>query len=288
MSMPDSSKAVPAEDDHEALTAALIRRCSLSEQDVARIVQAQQTMGVRFVEAALTLGYVTQDDIDGAQASSRKLSLSRHSLTPGPELIIARDPFDPHSERIRALRTELLLRSDSLTEANVLAVVSPGPREGRSLLAAELAIAFAQLGQSTLLLDADLRHSRQHELFGSTVISGLSQALTQSRVPEMAIVHGLPQLAVMTAGQSVPNPLELLSDHRFEMLLDGWRRRYQHIIIDTPPVSLYSDAFAVAMVAGRVVVVTRAHYSRFSATRDLLKRLGTTRAQVLGAVLNHF
>lgn len=288
MSTPGTPRAEQSDPDQESLSAALIRRCGLSEQDVARIVQAQQTMNVHFVEAALTLGYVTQDDIDMAQASSRKLSLSRFTLTPGAELIIARDPFDPHSERIRALRTELLLRSDSLTEANVLAVVSPGAREGRSLLAAELAIAFAQLGQSTLLLDADLRHSRQHELFGSGVISGLSQALTQSRVPEMAVVQGLPQLSVMTAGQSVPNPLELLSDHRFEMLLDGWRRRYQHIIIDTPPVSLYSDAFAVAMVAGRVVVVTRAHYSRFSATRDLLKRLGTTRAQVLGAVLNHY
>jgi len=278
-----------AEDENaQALASALIRRCGLSEQDVGRIVQAQKAMSISFVEAALTLGYITQDDIQSAQASANKLTLVRHKLKPGAEITIAHDPYDPHSERIRALRTELLLRHEAVNEANVVAVVSPGAREGRSLLAAELAVAFAQLGQSTLLIDADLRHPRQHDLFTSEMTTGLAQALTHSQVPELATVIGLPQLSVLPAGQGVANPLELLSDHRFDLLLDGWRRRFQHVVIDTPPMDRYSDGLAVAMVAGRVLAVSRAHRSTFASTREMLKRISTTRAQVLGAVVNHF
>lgn len=279
----------PDDEQTQLLAATLIRRCGLSEQDVGRIVQAQRAMNVSFLEAALTLGYVTQDDIQSATSSANKLTLVRHKLKPGPEIVIAHDPYDPHSERIRALRTELLLRHDAaVNEASVVAVVSPSAREGRSLLAAELAVAFAQLGQSTLLIDADLRHPRQHELFGAEVTNGLAQVLTQSQAPELATTIGMPQLSVLTAGHGVTNPLELLSDHRFDLLLDGWRRRFQHVIIDTPPIARYSDGLAVAMVAGRVLTVSRAHHSSFSATREMLKRLSTTRARVLGAVVSHF
>ena len=280
-------QTIPESDPH--LEAALIRRCGLTDEVIGAIVDAQRKLNVSFSEAALRLGYVTQEDIDGALASGRKLALiERKALKPGSQLILPHDPFNPRSEQIRALRTELLLRHEGDGRANIIAILSPCAGEGRSLLAAELAISFSQLGQSTLLVDADLRHPRQHLLFGSENREGLSQAISMAGVPYVHPVENLPELSLLTAGAVPHNPLELLSDGRFEALIDSWRRRYEHVVIDTPPVSENSDALAVATLAGRVLVVSRGSHTPFKATREMLRRLGATQAQVLGSVISHF
>lgn len=280
----------PMEDDGLSMLAeTLTRRCGLSPDDVKRISQAQRVMRIPFVEAALTLGYVTQEDVESAIASAGKIAVIRRKLKPSSELVVVHDPFDRHSERIRALRTELLMRRDLTTEgANVLAIVSAGPREGRSMLAAELAVSFSQLGQPTLLVDADLRNPSLHQLFSTEPDAGLASALVKGQTPEVWPVAGLPHLFVVTSGQQAQNPLELLSDYRLGSIIESWRSRYQHIVIDTPPVSLYADGLAVAMAAGQVVVVSRAARTSFDRTRELLRRLEATRARVVGSVLGHY
>lgn len=207
---------------------------------------------------------------------------------PADCLVLAHSPYHPRSEQLRMLRTELLLRHEPNENANVIAVLSPAPGEGRSQLAAELAIAFAQLGRPTLLVDADLRRPQQHMLFNADNSVGLAQAIAREQVPRFQSVKGLPSLFLLTAGPPPPNPLELLSDRCFELMVADWREHFQFVVIDTPPVARYADGLAVATIVGRVLSLSRARYTRYRDTRDMLRRLGATQARILGAVINHF
>jgi receptor protein-tyrosine kinase len=210
------------------------------------------------------------------------------SARPCQRLSIAHTPFDSRGEELRALRSELLLRREFQDRAEVIALLSPRAGEGRSQLSAELAIAFAQLGRPTLLVDADLRNPRQHTLFGADNRLGLAHALATGVAPQLHAVEDLPQLSLVTAGAVPPNPLELLLHGRFSSLLDEWRQSFEFIVLDTSPVTPFSDALAVAHVAGRVLALTRAHQTPYQDTRGMFRRLAATRAQVLGAVISHF
>jgi receptor protein-tyrosine kinase len=291
----------------EALTA----HCALSPEDIDSIMQARSTLQVGFAEAALHIGLASQDDIDQVadtilKSESKRSSgiietaMRRHASTrivavkhvevvrPSKLLILAHDMDNERSERLRALRTELLLLNNPSGVANVIALLSPGAGEGRSQLCAELAIAFAQLGRRTLLIDGDLRNPSQHFLFNAPNGRGLAQALTSTDRPGTFGVEGLPHLSLLTAGATKPNPLELLSGGRVERFMSDWRYDQEFIIIDTPPVSLFADGLAIAMMAGRVLIVSRAKMTRHNEMKDMLRRLATTQSQILGAVINRF
>ena len=182
----------------------------------------------------------------------------------------------------------MLLLSETTSSANTIALLSACAGEGRSQLAAELAISFSQLGRRALLVDADMRHPKQHVLFGSTNQIGLSDAITLNQKPQFHPVDGLPHLWLLTSGSIPRNPLELLSDGRFEKLLQDWRKAYEFVVFDTPPVSNYADGLAVATLAGRVIVLSHGQHTSFKDTRALLRRLATTQSQILGAVINYF
>ena len=212
-------------------------------------------------------------------------------LRPGRELLFARSQDDDRSEQIRKLRTELLLRAHTdKGGALTLAIVGAGTGEGRSLLAAELALAFAYLNRPTLLIDADLRNPRQHALFGmESPGTGLIQAIMLRDSPGLHSVEGFPPLAVLTAGdRSAENPNELLSGGQFQRLIAALRLRFSCIIVDTPRFGHYSDAQILSAVLGNVLCVHRAGVSTFRNTRDMLRDLASSRATILGSVLNHF
>jgi len=295
----------------EELKSSLIALCRLSDEEVHRVESEMLARQLSFGAAAVACGAITQHEFDkafawvkqleqrsrwgvietalGRGAVSRKVTL-RYAATvkPGPQLTLVHDPYSVRSERIRGLRTELLLFETKRARANALAIMSPGAGEGRSLLACELAIAFAQLGRRTLLVDGDLRRPGLHSLFGAENTWGLAQALAFSEEPRLLGVEGVPQLSLLLGGPIAANPLELLSDGRFEHRLNEWRHTFEYIILDTPPVSQYSDALAIATFAGRVLVVSRATATPHRDMKEMLSRLGSTQAQILGAVLNHF
>jgi capsular exopolysaccharide synthesis family protein len=206
-------------------------------------------------------------------------------VEPSGQLTLVRDPYDPRSEKIRALRTELLMLSDAASVN--LAIVSSAAGEGRSLLAAELALAFGQLGRRTLLVDADMRNPTQHSLFQTSNKAGLAQCIA-GRTPQMYRIKRLTSTSLITAGTATSNPLELLSDQRFERLMERWRKQFEFIILDTPPINRFADGLTVAALAGRVLVVSRAEATRFKDLKETLRRLSLTRSQILGAVINSF
>lgn len=273
----------------ELLREALIRVCSLDADAITKIAHASRVLDISFTDAAISTGFATQEDVDYAQNTlSHVLKEQPARARPSTELGIHRDPFDSRNERILALRTELLLRHDGLSRANMVAMISPCSGEGRSRLCADLAMSFAQLGHPTLLVDADLRNPRQHQLFCADNETGLSQAIAKRVMPGMQAVEGLPQMSLLTAGPKAANPLELLSDGHFERMVREWRHSFEFVVVDTPAVSRYSDGLAVATVVGRVLTLTRANHTPYREQKELLRRLSVTRAQVLGAVINHY
>jgi protein-tyrosine kinase len=298
------------ESDQE-LSDALVLLYKLPDEAIESIHQAKKALGLGFHEAALHTGLVTQRELDEADELIRRQN--RHEgrgiieealrrrpstkdlvlwggerLRPGKELILAHDPYAERSEAIRSLRTELLMRTNGRRGAGIFTLMSACSGEGRSQLAAELAIAFAQLGSRTLLVDADLRRPRQHVLFGADNMIGLAQCLIDGTPPRLYGVEGVPQMALLTSGALPPNPLELLSGNRFERIVAEWRRSYEFVVVDTPPVEQFSDGLAVASVAGHVVVLGRTNSTSFHVLSELRRKLTTTNAWIVGAVMNTF
>jgi receptor protein-tyrosine kinase len=300
-----------AEIADEGIQDALVHLYALPKSSLESIEELAHTLDVSFAEAAVQSGLVTQQQVDEAldwarrqtsreggliaevlrrsQSKRRELVLYEGpQLRPSDQLIVAHDPSHAHSESIRSLSTELLMRTRNSGGA-IIALVSPCSDEGRSQLAAELAIAFSQLGRRTLLVDADLRRPRQHLLFDAENSDGLADSLSDGGgSPRLHRIGKLPQMALLTSGTTPSNPLELLSGNRFEQLAIEWRRSFEYVILDTPPAVESSDAIAVASAAGNVLVLSRAGVTPFSAMKEMSRKLGTTYARTLGAVIGKF
>ena len=243
--------------------------------------------GIRFGEACLQLRLVTQADIDGAL--SRQFDYPY--LRPGDanlsdELVAAYHPFSDQVEALRALRTQLLLRWFN-PERKLLAIVSPASGDGRSYLAANLAVVFSQLGEKTLLIDADMRDGRQHKLFKLSNQYGLS-ALLSGRLNGTAIerIGNFANLSVIPAGAMPPNPLELVSRPEFKDLLAAESRSFDVVLIDTPAAENASDAQAIAARAGGALLVAREHRSRIESLGRLTASIQSAQAEVVGCVFN--
>ncbi len=263
----------------------------LGAGDIERVMDLQQKEGLRFGEAAHRLGLITEDDLYSALANQYDLP----RLLPGDErinseLVVANDPFHPRAEELWALRTQLLIRwSNREAGHRALAIVSPGSGEGRSYVAANLAVVFSQLGERTLLIDADLRAPRQHRIFNIPDRIGLSAVL--SGRADRGVVVPVPEfgtLSVLPAGAPPPNPQELLSRHALTVLLNGLGTEFDVILLDTPPAKLYADAQSVALRAGSVMLLARKDHTRVADTASVIRELGDTGVRVVGTVFNAF
>lgn len=201
---------------------------------------------MRFGDAAIKLGFLTPTDVEFA--------LSRQFSYPYPlhgdngiseDLVAAHAPFTPQVEALRAVRTQLMLRwFDSDSAHKTLAIVSAEHDEGRSFIAANLAVAFSQLGEHTLLVDADLRDPCQHRLFGLDNRAGLSAVLSGRGGPEaIQRVSALIDLSVLPAGAVPPNPAELLSRPPFEQLLAHLTTNFDIIILLGVGTAAYSQVY---------------------------------------------
>ena len=259
----------------------------LKAGEAEQALRLAKEKSIRFGEACLQLKLVTQADID--TALSRQFDYPY--LHPGDanlssELVAAYRPFSEQVESLRALRTQLLLRWFS-AERKALAIVSPASGDGRSYLAANLAIVFSQLGERTLLIDADMRDPRQHELFKLSNQYGLSALLT-GRVNNSVIerVSHFTNLSVLPAGAIPPNPLELVSRPEFKDMLAHESASFDVVLIDTPTALKTADAQAIAARAGGALIIAREDRSRIEAIARLNAVIQNSRAEVVGCVFN--
>jgi receptor protein-tyrosine kinase len=276
---------------HHTIGSILVAQGKLNEPDIRRVLELQRTKGLRFGEAALRLRLISESDLRQALAHQYgfpELPPTFENLS--TELVAAHAPFHRRVEELRALRTQLLIRwFNAAPPHRMLAIVSPGAGEGRSYLAANLALVFSQLGGRTLLIDADLRRPRQHELFNVSDRIGLSTVLSGRSDHGAAVQVGVfSGLWLLPAGAIPPNPQELLSRPAFATLVAEAQSRFDIVLFDTPPARLYADMQRVTSQACGAVVVARQDHSSVADVKNVIRDVSASGAQVVGSVANNF
>lgn len=272
--------------------AILVDSGKLSAADAERILRLQKEKGLRFGDAALQLGLLGQQDID--QAFARQYNypyLLKGEGKASAELVAAYEPFSPQVEAMRMLRSQLMLRwFTGEAGQNMLSVCSAGRGEGRSHLAANLAVIFSQLGERTLLIDADMRNPRQHTLFNADNKLGLSSILAGRGVAAESIqrIPDFVSLALLSAGPVPPNPQELLGQAGFAQLLEAVAAKFDVVIVDTPPAAEYADTQTIAARTKAALIVARKHTSSLAATQQMAERLGQVGVNLVGSVITEF
>jgi len=275
-----------------SIGAILIDKGRLSSANADRILREQKASNTRFGDAAIKLGLLTEDDIKFALANQFEYAyLEPKDTSVSNELIAAFNPSAKIIEQIRALRTQLMLRWFNIdAKRKSIAVVSLGNGDGRSFIAANLAVVFSQLGERTLLIDADMRSSRLHELFKIPNHVGLSAVLAGRADPKEAVykVNKLLGLSVLPAGGSPPNPQELLSRDSFSKMLDAYSADYDIILIDTPAASDSADAQAISSRVGAAFLVACNNRTPSVELEQLADTLRDSNVAIVGAILNDF
>ncbi|MBV8032481.1 MAG: chain length determinant protein tyrosine kinase EpsG [Betaproteobacteria bacterium] len=271
--------------------AILVDEGKLTSADAEQVLARQRELGWRFGEAAIELNLITDADLRQALAKQYEFPY----LVSGPdgvskELIAAWDPFNQVVEELRGVRTQLLIRwYNPDAGRKTLAVCSPGPREGRSFIAANLAVVFSQLGSRTLVVDADFRAPRQQAIFNVPDRFGLSSLLSGRADLSAAVpVTGMTGLAVLPAGPLPPNPLELLSRPAFGGFLARAQAEYDVIILDTPPATEYADAQSITFRTGDALLVSRKDHTRVQDTERAVRELSDASGRIVGTLMNAF
>jgi succinoglycan biosynthesis transport protein ExoP len=215
--------------------------------------------------------------------------ISTNGINKRIELVAQHLPKSQMAEAFRALRTALLL-SQPDHPPQVILVTSALPREGKTTAAANLAVTLAQLGDKTVLVDADLRKPGVGRLLnlGSGKFAGLSSYLAGvSTLDLVTVAHpDIPNLAAIPTGPLPPNPADLLSSHRLAEAIAELRSKYKFVVIDSPPIMAATDAVILSVQVDGVLLVVRSGETpkeAFTRSRDLLV---SVKSKILGVVLN--
>ncbi|MEZ5728839.1 MAG: polysaccharide biosynthesis tyrosine autokinase [Burkholderiaceae bacterium] len=284
---------VDRDGEDQRIGAILVSMGALTPDQVERILAVQEKdTKARFGEIAIRLGFVKKKHVDSALAKQFGYSgdLTEVNQLLSPSLVAALNPVSPFAEALRGLRSQLLVRWFDGTPAQIaMAITSVNRGDGKSFITSNLGVIFSQLGERTLIIDADLRHSTQHEIFGLRNRMGLSGVLNQRAGAEEIIqIPGLAGLSVLPAGPVPPNPTELLSRDGFAILLNQLSSHFDVILIDTPSAQEASDALVVASRARGVTIVGRRDSTKSSELTQLASVLRGGGCTIIGATLNDY
>jgi succinoglycan biosynthesis transport protein ExoP len=200
--------------------------------------------------------------------------------------LVRLDPRSPAAEAYRGIRTSLHLGTAG-GGAKTILLASPTSGDGKSTIASNLAIAFAQAGDRTLLVDCDLRHPVQHLIFESDGAVGLANVMSEDEKLRDALrPTNVPGLYLLPCGQVPENPSELLASKRFARLMSALGETFDRIIIDSPPVMAATDARILAASADATLLVLRMNRSMRQLGVLALEGLQQVGANVVGAIAN--
>lgn len=261
----------------------------LTGEQVAQALEYQRANGIRFGEAVVALGLARPEDIVWALSQQFHYPYAPTADRDlNEELVVANSPFIDEVEAFRDLRTQLIMGVLGDTDARrALAIVSPAIGDGKTFIAANLAVAFSQLPGRTLLVDADLRTPRLHEVFGVEASAGLSGILAGRTEPNVIKpVSHLPNLYLLPAGFVAPNPAELLQRAAFSLLLRELLSKFDHVLVDTPAAVHGSDARVIASHCGAAMIIGQKGQSRISGLQGLVKQLSKTQVKIAGVLVN--
>jgi capsular exopolysaccharide synthesis family protein len=190
------------------------------------------------------------------------------------------------SEAFRGLRTNVVFSSTE-DDSRSLVVTSTGPGEGKTIVATNLAMALAQAGQRVILIDADMRRPRAHEVLDQKQEPGLSNLIVGNAKASKAVrPTSVPGLWILPSGRIPPNPAELLGSGRFKDFLIKLRDHFDWVIIDSPPVMAVTDAAVVSHLTNGVVFVVGAQMANRGAAQTAVSQLEAADGKLIGAVLN--
>lgn len=250
-------------------------------EDVERIVQLPALGGIPSLQS---LAKNKMLGINAASNGSGKKSTALAAVS--NELLSGHDPLSSFAESYRALRTSLLLSSAEHAPRTML-ITSSHPAEGKTTIVANTAISLAQTGARVLVLDADMRRPRCHKILSTKNDVGLSTYLSRDvSVDKVIIPHDIPNLFVMPAGPVPPNPSELLSSIKLRYLVAELQDRFDHIIIDSPPVIHVTDALIISPHVDGVVIVVKSNHTPREAVQRAKQALADVNAKIFGVVLN--
>jgi chain length determinant protein tyrosine kinase EpsG len=287
----DVSRTLEGTPRSRAIGAILVDAGRLTEADVGEIQAYAESTGLLFGEAGIKLNRFTAEDVNFALARQFHYPVLTHGTggMVADEVVAAYEPQSELAEDLRTVRSRLVIDWLSHAERNILTVVSPDRADGRSWFAANLATVFAQAGERTLLIDADMRAPRQHQLFNLNDSLGLSAVLTGRAGKETARrIHPELRLFVVPAGVLPPNPQELLTRPVFEVVISRFASQFDVVIIDTPPARHTADAQIVAARAGAAIMLSRRNHTGEVPLQSTLKSLLDSRVKVVGSVINDY
>lgn len=265
---------------------------NLGPEQIEQILAYQREKGGRFGEAAVALGLVSADDVMWALAQQFHYPYANEGRSNlNPELVVATRPFSDQAEAFRGIRSHLIMKMFSDEgPRHALAVISPDSGDGKSFFAANLAVAFSQLPGKTLLIDADMRNPRQHELFNLEYRGGGLSAVLSGRAASNVIrsVRDLSNLFVLPVGATPPNPLELLERPAFELLIRELRTKFDRIIVDTPAGAEGTDGAVIAAKCGAALVIARQDQTKVEQLQKMVRTVSMGATRIVGTVLNAY
>lgn len=202
------------------------------------------------------------------------------------ELVIFNRPKSNISEDIRTIRTNLQFTASD--DSKVLLVTSSIPGEGKSFISSNLATAFAQTGERTIIVDCDLRLGRVHKIFNMSNENGLSNMLINSKIDYSKYVKktDIPNLYIISRGIVPPNPSELLNSTNTKKIIKELRENFDRIIFDGVPVNGLPDSLVMANLVDRVILVTAVGYTSIDELNESKKALEKIDAKIAGVVVN--
>lgn len=204
-----------------------------------------------------------------------------------PNLITLTDPRSAAAEAYRTLRTNLMFSSVE-NPIQTLLVTSPVEGEGKSEALANLAVTFAQSGNKTILVDADLRRPAQHTIWGVEPKGLTSMMLDDATLSNPPLVQtDVENLMLLPAGTDAPNPADLLSSKRMTDIIGVLKARANYVLFDSPPVLAATDAALLGIKLDGVLLVLKSGDSRRDQTTAARERLEQVNVRIAGAVLTN-
>lgn len=202
------------------------------------------------------------------------------------DLVTVHSPKSTISEAFRGIRTSILYSSAD-SAPSVILVSSAGPSEGKTICAANLAVAMANAGSCVALIDCDLRRPRLHKMFDIEREYGISSIMVgASEFKDCIIPTGVENLDIIPCGPIPPNPSEILGSKKMNVLLEGLKKKYNRIVMDSPPLTAVTDAVILSQNADGMVMVIRVGETPRQVVQNGLAQIQSVNGHVLGAVLN--
>ncbi len=220
----------------------------------------------------------------GASAQDER----RQRLKKSQEAILNKKTPFVIQEAYRTARTNIIFSlADETEKCKVICVTSANSGEGKTTTALNLAITFAQTGSKVLLIDGDLRKPRIHQYLGVVKNDGLTTILSKQKEFEDVVFHNLrPGLDCITSGSIPPNPAELLASDSMRALIEKLKDEYDYVLIDSPPVTVVTDAVALSGLVSGIILIVREGYTNHESIEQALNLLKIANAKLLGFFIN--